>query len=313
MLARKIYDQANVQIGNSRVPPNFIVGQGAKDFAWEHGLAILPNEALVTSQAQERYKSWAAEVKDYERETKNEEVEYWYRRPLTPLEARLQVLERRDRMENPELHLDAGVQSPISEEELRMLSNQIPPASGKGRPASSPDQRTSKKKARLTLSHRPVQQHLSPLGSSPDGSPDESSQANNEEQPDDLITDTVGAIAIDRFGNIAAGSSSGGIGMKHRGRVGPAALIGIGTHVMPEDPTDPDATSCAVVTSGTGELIAGTLAASTCAQRMYYSQKMEANGMFTHVLEEDALKSWMKKEFTSALCPSILSFLGHSY
>ncbi|KAL9038813.1 MAG: hypothetical protein Q9180_002903, partial [Flavoplaca navasiana] len=40
----------------------------------------------------------------------------------------------------------------------------------------------------------------------------------------DDITDTVGAIAVDCLGNIAAGSSSGGIGMKHRGRIGPAAL-----------------------------------------------------------------------------------------
>ena len=86
--------------------------------------------------------------------------------------------------------------------------------------------------------------------------------------------------------------------MKHRGRIGPAALIGIGTHVVPEDPGDPDGTSCAVVTSGTGELIGSTLAASTCAQRMFYSQRKGPGCQFTHVLEEDALRSWVKNEFT---------------
>lgn len=54
---------------------------------------------------------------------------------------------------------------------------------------------------------------------------------------EDVVTDTVGAICVDRWGRVAAGSSSGGIGMKHRGRIGPAALIGIGTWIKVEDGT----------------------------------------------------------------------------
>lgn len=61
----------------------------------------------------------------------------------------------------------------------------------------------------------------------------------------DAITDTVGAIAIDANGRIAAGSSSGGIGMKHPGRVGPAALVGVGTWAK----TGPKKV-CACTTSG---------------------------------------------------------------
>jgi taspase (threonine aspartase 1) len=270
-------------------------------------MVILPNEALVTAATQERYKQWSAEVKDYQHEAQNEELDYWHRRPLIPLETRIKSLERRDRAENPELHQDDIMNGPAPEEDLKMLNNEseTPPSSGKGRPASSPDRPAANKKVKRDLAHRPVQEVIT-LSSSPDGSPGQSPSPDDEERRDDLITDTVGAIAIDRFGNIAAGSSSGGIGLKHRGRVGPAALIGIGTHVIPEDPTDPEGTTCAVVTSGTGELIAGTLAASTCAQRMYYSQKMGSNGIFTHVLEEEALRSWIRKEFTSTLHSSDL-------
>lgn len=113
----------------------------------------------------------------------------------------------------------------------------------------------------------------------------------------DTITDTVGVIAVDMYGNIAAGSSSGGIGMKHPGRVGPAALIGIGTHVVPIDPTDPEKTTVAAVTSGTGEHIASTFAASTCALRLYYGQRMGRAGCFDNVSDEEAISAMLKKEF----------------
>jgi taspase (threonine aspartase 1) len=113
----------------------------------------------------------------------------------------------------------------------------------------------------------------------------------------DSITDTIGAIAIDCFGNIAAGSSSGGIGMKHRGRVGPAALVGIGTAVVPVDPKDPDETSVAVVTSGTGEHIATTMAASVCANRVYFSDRKDEIGMTENVTEDEAIKSMVDLDF----------------
>jgi L-asparaginase / beta-aspartyl-peptidase len=40
----------------------------------------------------------------------------------------------------------------------------------------------------------------------------------------------VGAVAIDEHGNIAAGTSTGGITGKLTGRVGDAPLVGLGTY-----------------------------------------------------------------------------------
>lgn len=94
---------------------------------------------------------------------------------------------------------------------------------------------------------------------------------------DHMISDTVGAIAIDSNGNIAAGSSSGGIAMKCQGRVGPAALLGIGTAVIPVSPMDPQRTCIATVVSGTGEHLATTFSAITCANRIYANQEKEVS------------------------------------
>jgi taspase (threonine aspartase 1) len=110
-------------------------------------------------------------------------------------------------------------------------------------------------------------------------------QPTKAEESVDMVTDTVGAIAIDLQGNIAAGSSSGGIGMKHRGRTGPAALVGVGTAVVPEDPDDDLATSVAAVTSGTGEHMATCLASGKCAERLFQGTRRGPGGR--DIPEED--------------------------
>lgn len=117
------------------------------------------------------------------------------------------------------------------------------------------------------------------------------------EPDEDFITDTVGAIAIDIFGNIAAGSSSGGIGMKHRGRVGPAALVGIGTAVIPADPKDPDGITVAAVTSGTGEHMATTMASQKCAERLYFGTRRAAGGLNAPAAEEESMHSFIQDDF----------------
>lgn len=121
---------------------------------------------------------------------------------------------------------------------------------------------------------------------------------NAYQDDEDIINDTVGAIAIDLNGHIAAGSSSGGIGMKHVGRVGPAALVGIGTAVIPSEPADPFLTSVAAVTSGTGEHMATTLASHKCAERLYHSTRRGPDGHDLPEDDEDAImESFVSQDF----------------
>jgi taspase (threonine aspartase 1) len=136
--------------------------------------------------------------------------------------------------------------------------------------------------------------HVREITSSP---PKPSASTNSQPDKPDHITDTVGAIAVDSWGRIACGASSGGIGMKYRGRVGPAALVGVGAAVVPMDPDDTEQTSVATVTSGTGEHMATTMAATVCADRLYQSVKKTAGGEYTAVTEDEALRAMIENEF----------------
>ena len=136
-----------------------------------------------------------------------------------------------------------------------------------------------------------------PLAFSQEGTAESPSKVFREDDEEDMITDTVGAIAIDMFGHISAGSSSGGIGMKHRGRVGPAALVGIGTAVIPADDRDDECVSVAAVTSGTGEHMATTMASQKCADRLYHNTRRALGGGDIEATEEEAMESFVQADF----------------
>ncbi len=73
---------------------------------------------------------------------------------------------------------------------------------------------------------------------------------------------TVGAVAIDRNGNITAATSTGGMTNKRFGRVGDSPIIGAGTYA--------DNSACGVSASGHGEyFIRAVVAHDICARVMY--------------------------------------------
>lgn len=73
---------------------------------------------------------------------------------------------------------------------------------------------------------------------------------------------TVGAVALDSQGNLAAGTSTGGITYVRPGRVGDSPILGAGTYA--------DNAACAVSCTGKGELFIRFNVASDIAARMKY-------------------------------------------
>ncbi|MEO6433031.1 MAG: isoaspartyl peptidase/L-asparaginase [Sphingomicrobium sp.] len=76
----------------------------------------------------------------------------------------------------------------------------------------------------------------------------------------DIKFGTIGAVAVDSAGHVAAATSTGGLTAKRWGRIGDSPLIGAGTYA--------DDRTCAVSATGLGEAFIRAVAAHQLAMRM---------------------------------------------
>ncbi|KAI9158656.1 Threonine aspartase 1 [Paramyrothecium foliicola] len=392
-LAKLILDTSNHPLSLRRVPPNALVGDGARAFAEEHGMATFSNDYLVSKSARDRFLRWQEDLKradvkiseastgvlpagpdlscipcqydttssaniqhatprDYRAallagtwnegqpdspycgtpssDTSSTEPSAYFRnRPST--NAALDISPLRSSSDCKPIPSNAS----MTGKDTLVGNNQATAKNSKGRdmrrttqkdgskptldtpgafpdgsisaicqqgqgavegnnkrvvstaPLRSTENRQTVKRPHtstqevLATNHRPKRQRAAPEGSN-----------------GDAITDTIGAIAIDEMGHIAAGSSSGGIGMKHRGRLGPAALVGVGTAVVPHREDDDEGVTVAAVTSGTGEHMATTTASQRCAERIYHGIRLGPRGAIVQDDDEDAImESFIADDF----------------
>jgi len=90
---------------------------------------------------------------------------------------------------------------------------------------------------------------------------------------------TVGAVALDKEGNLSAATSTGGMTAKRFGRIGDSPIIGAGTYANND--------SCAVSATGHGEyFIRYHVAADICARVQYQGKSLQqaADTVINHVL-----------------------------
>ncbi|KAG6291880.1 hypothetical protein E4U46_000665 [Claviceps purpurea] len=393
-LAKLILDTSSQPLSLRRVPPNALVGQGARVFAEEHGMVTCANEYLVSKNSRDRFFRWQEDLLRAEEKMQDVRASLasqaapppaacvpcqydtapavdshelfprdhaaaivagtWnegqpdspyagsppmslHPRTASPFASactsrskspnpnqnqyltskgaaenwRVSSSSREKRREGYEDYHNKGQSLP--ETSAREASNPIiqtaptyPPGDG----ASSP--KKSSRVSRDGVSKKPSQKspnisglqgtkrplHITRPQTLEAEGPWAKHQGLLARRDDDTITDTIGAIAIDDRGRIAAGSSSGGIGMKHRGRLGPAALVGIGTAVVPCADDDEDGTTVAAVTSGTGEHMATTMASQRCAERIYQGTRRVPGGGEVRDDDEDAvMESFIAQDF----------------
>jgi beta-aspartyl-peptidase (threonine type) len=99
-----------------------------------------------------------------------------------------------------------------------------------------------------------------PVPPRPQGAP--APEASIAPETDDHRFGTIGVVARDRAGDVAAGTSTGGVTAKRWGRIGDSPIIGAGTYAQNG--------VCAVSSTGTGEyFIRLSVARDVCALMQY--------------------------------------------
>ena len=115
---------------------------------------------------------------------------------------------------------------------------------------------------------RELEKQQLPIPPRPPGAP-RASEARAALAHDEGKHGTVGVVALDEHGNIAAGASTGGTTAKRWGRVGDSPVIGAGTYASNA--------ACAVSATGTGEyFIRLTVARTICALVQYKGMGLQA-------------------------------------
>lgn len=160
---------------------------------------------------------------------------------------------------------------------------------------------------------RQLRERGDPIPSRPEGAPAPGQGLANLPQPplNERKFGTVGAVALDQSGNLAAGTSTGGMSGKRWGRVGDVPIVGAGTYASNRD-------GCAVSATGDGEyFIRATVARDICAEigRSLPSTPQEALAYDTHIQricegEAEPARCWRQARLDTTITEAEIAEVG---
>ena len=194
LVAQKLVEeQGKGLLPLGRVPPGFLVGEGATEWAVRHNIQTVKTENLISEKAAKLYRHYKKKLDAYKMSV---QLAAKRKRELGRLSGSVNI-ENCKRLKQESDILDCHDRVRSHDGASKLLDGNVTLTSGDG---VSDD----------------VIDRLSGGDSS------------DEEVVDDHVHDTVGVVVLDKHGCVASTVSSGGIALKQPGRVGQASCFGCG-------------------------------------------------------------------------------------
>jgi len=270
LVARKLVEeQGKGLLPLGRVPPGFLVGEGAKEWAVRHNIQTIKTEQLISDKAAKLYKHYKKKLDAYKlsmQQQQQQQASIKRKREAGRGGGGggncLANIQNCKRLKQSSDIIDVTDQVRSNDGATKLLDGNSTITSGDGCDDTSER-----------------------LGVSDDTS--DTDEDHDIQDYDDGVGDTVGVVVLDRAGNVASTVSSGGIALKQPGRVGQASCFGCGCWA--QKPIKLGTTSTAVSTTGCGEHLVRTFLARECG---------EALSCCSHPLQE--LQRVMKERFAES-------------
>ena len=285
LVAQKLVEeQGKGLLPLGRVPPGFLVGEGATEWAVRHNIQTVKTENLISEKAAKLYRHYKKKLDAYKLSV---QMAAKRKRELGRLSGSSNIENcKRLKTETDILDLNDRVRSHDGATASKLLDGNVTLTSGDGLNDIKSD---------------PVSEEVI----------DRLSGDNDNEVVDDHVHDTVGVVVLDKHGNVASTVSSGGIALKQPGRVGQASCFGCGcwaqrrikeninsTAVSTTGNTDQEIfLGTNIFSSGCGEHLVRTFLAKECGKALATS----SSDLALHNLQRVMKEKFAESEFLEGI------------